>query len=530
MKRTVYPRKKQRALPTPSYEEAFRKSQQALRQFVQTVPVAVCILDRAERIYLEANKSFTDMVGLTRNQVLYQRDVKTPIGLGELNVNKILSRIDREESVQDLDLYIYTRAGKLIKGKIRAERVDYSGRPCVLVTFTQAARGEMRLRPPAHESKLAAAGEVGKALSEMIDLQEIYRRLAGGVLQLLPEVCTVYISLYDTRRKKIKCGYAEHEGEALDVSGIPEINVEGNASSLQAQVVRSAQPAIVHQFSQFKSEHKFTPHKPAESGMYVPMLAKGTVIGLVQAYSYRPGRFHKNDAALLGLIVNTAAIAIQNAQLAQNLERTNLDLTQTYEATIDGWTRALELRDFTTERHTQRVVTLTLELGKRLGLEGHDLVRVRRGAQLHDIGKMGIPDNILLKAGPLDETEWRVMRRHPVYAYELLRPIPHFSEIIEIPYCHHEKWDGSGYPRRLRGEEIPLSARIFSIVDVWDALSSNRPYRTAWPVHQVIDYISFQANKHFEPEVTKAFLDLVRGGGTPPPARALSAAGNGKRI
>ena len=241
------------------------------------------------------------------------------------------------------------------------------------------------------------------------------------------------------------------------------------------------------------------------------MIAAGVVIGVLQVFSFRPDLFAEPEAALISLMGNTAANAIQSNRLTYSLERTNQDLSQTFEATIDGWSRALELRDFSTERHTERVVSMTMELGRKLGLAEPDLVRIKRGAQLHDIGKMGVPDSILLKPGPLDEAEWRVMRKHPVYAYELLRPIPKFNDILDIPYCHHEKWDGSGYPRRLRGSEIPLNARLFAVVDVWDALSSNRPYRTAWPQRQVLDYIQRQSNKHFEPDITNAFLDIVKG-------------------
>jgi HD-GYP domain-containing protein (c-di-GMP phosphodiesterase class II) len=241
------------------------------------------------------------------------------------------------------------------------------------------------------------------------------------------------------------------------------------------------------------------------------MMAAGEVIGVLQAFSFKPNQYLESDAALLSLIGNNSANSIQIQRLTTNLARTSQDLSQTFEATIDGWSKALELRDFSTERHTERVVSMTMELGRKIGLTEPDLLRIKRGAQLHDIGKMGIPDSILLKPGPLDESEWRVMRKHPVYAYELLRPIPKFNDILDIPYCHHEKWDGSGYPRRLRGTEIPVNARLFAVVDVWDALSSNRPYRTAWPQRQVMDYIQHQSNKHFEPEITSAFLEIVKG-------------------
>src|SRR4030095_309227 len=148
-----------------------------------------------------------------------------------------------------------------------------------------------------------------------------------------------------------------------------------------------------------------------------------------------------------------------------------------YDSTIEGWSRALDLRDRETEGHTIRVTEMTLKIARIAGMADAELVHLKRGALLHDIGKMGIPDAILLKPDKLETEEWVIMRRHPVYAYELLLPIEYLQPSLDIPYCHHEKWDGSGYPRGLKGEQIPLAARLFAVIDVWDALRSDRPYR-----------------------------------------------------
>jgi putative nucleotidyltransferase with HDIG domain len=188
-------------------------------------------------------------------------------------------------------------------------------------------------------------------------------------------------------------------------------------------------------------------------------------------------------------LASTAAISIDNATLFSELQRANIELSMSYDATIEGWSRALDLRDQETEGHTQRVVQMTLELANDLGITGKELMHVRRGALLHDIGKMAIPDSILLKPGPLTDEEWVIMRQHPVYAYQLLHPIPYLRQALDIPHCHHEKWDGTGYPRRLKGTQIPLAARIFAIVDVFDAITSDRPYRNAMSVDEAVDYI-----------------------------------------
>lgn len=517
MKRSIYSSKK--IINARSREEQFyRRSQDNLPQIIRHLPVAACIIDRQSRIYLEANERFVELVGVSREAVVGQREEDLPAGLGIANLDKILSNLNQGDVCADYNLLLFNQKGRLIKTQVNAAAVRCLGRPAVLVSLSPLRRETFLPRSTEQDTRLAAAGEIGRSLLELIDLPEIYRRLAASIYQLNPAVNTIYVSLFDGRRKRLVCAYAEHERVPLDASLVPDIHLdEQGEQCLQSQVVLTGNAQAIDDLQSIyplsHRNHTYkAPGKPPRSAVYLPMSSKGAKIGLVQIHSQQPGRFTQTDTALFGLVVNTAAIAIRNAQLAQNLERTTLDLAQTYDATIDGWTRALELRDFTTERHTQRVVSITLELSKKLGLDERDLLRVRRGALLHDIGKMGIPDQILLKPGPLDDSEWRIMRRHPVYAYELLRPIPHFNEILEIPYCHHEKWDGSGYPRRLRGEEIPLSARIFSIVDVWDALSSNRPYRAAWPSNQVVDYINYQSNKHFEPEVTRAFLDLVRSG------------------
>ena len=182
-----------------------------------------------------------------------------------------------------------------------------------------------------------------------------------------------------------------------------------------------------------------------------------------------------------------------------------------YDTTLEGWARALELRDQETEGHSKRVVELTLVLARALGIPNEERIHIRRGALLHDIGKMGIPDSILQKPGKLSDEEWGIMRQHPVHAFNLLAPIQFLKPALDIPYYHHEKWDGTGYPQGLKGKQIPLPARIFAIVDVYDALRSDRPYREAWSQEKIIEHLREQSGKHFDPEVVKAFLPMVNG-------------------
>ena len=184
-------------------------------------------------------------------------------------------------------------------------------------------------------------------------------------------------------------------------------------------------------------------------------------------------------------------------------------LAEAYDTTLKGWANALELRDKETKDHSQRVVNLTIKLAQAMGIEGDELIHIRRGAILHDIGKMGIPDEILRKPGKLTPSEKKIIEKHPIYSSQLLSGIPYLKKAMDIPCCHHERWDGKGYPQGLKGEEIPLTARIFAVVDVWDALLSDRPYSKAWSRDDVITHIRDESGKHFDPEVVKAFLDLV---------------------
>lgn len=241
----------------------------------------------------------------------------------------------------------------------------------------------------------------------------------------------------------------------------------------------------------------------------VPLIAKGQVKGVLEVFHRTPLYPDEEWLNFLEALAQQAAIAIDNAQLFESLQRSNLELMLAYDATIEGWSRALDLRDEETEGHTQRVTDLTLRLARAMGVGEAELVHIRRGALLHDIGKMGVPDRILLKPGPLTEEEKEIMRRHPQYAYEMLQPVEHLRPALDIPYCHHERWDGSGYPRRLKGEQIPLAARIFAVADVFDALTSDRPYRPAWSREAALEHIRQQAGKDFDPRVVEVFLRLI---------------------
>ena len=231
----------------------------------------------------------------------------------------------------------------------------------------------------------------------------------------------------------------------------------------------------------------------------------------MEIFNRKPIAVDGEQTGFLETLATQAAIAIDNSQLFSDLQRSNFELEMAYDATIEGWSRALELRDRETEGHTLRVTDMTIQLAQAMGVRGEELTHIRRGALLHDIGKMGVPDRILLKPGKLTDEEWKTMKQHTAYAYEMLWPIQFLRPAVDIPHYHHEHWDGTGYPSQLKGEQIPLSARLFAVADVWDALTSDRPYRKAWTEEKAFDYITSNVGKHFDPRVVETFLEFRNG-------------------
>ena len=241
----------------------------------------------------------------------------------------------------------------------------------------------------------------------------------------------------------------------------------------------------------------------------MPLMVESKLIGVLELFHHTPMQPDEDWMRFLEILAGQAAIVIEHIQLVNDLQTANQELLKAYDATIEGWSQAMDLRDKETEGHTQRVTALTLLLSEELGLTGGELLQVRRGALLHDIGKLGVPDSILHKPGPLTEEEWVVMKKHPIYAKHMLENIKYLIPAMDIPYCHHERWDGSGYPRGLKGEEIPLVARVFAIIDVWDALTSERPYRAAWSKEKTLQYIENESGAYFDPKILEVFIQKI---------------------
>lgn len=294
------------------------------------------------------------------------------------------------------------------------------------------------------------------------------------------------------------------------VRGLPTVPRHADAT-LAGRIALTRNPIILNDLHHPTIEHPgVTNLLRAGFAAYagVPLIARGKVVGVIEVLSREPLDTSADWIDVIQTLASQAAIAVDNAQMFAELEHRNLELRLAYDATIEGWAHALDLRDRETEGHSRRVTELTVALCTHLGFTAEQIVQVRRGALLHDIGKMGVPDAILLKPGPLTPDEWREMRKHPGYAVDLLHPIEFLRPALDIPQYHHEKWDGSGYPHGLSGHAIPLAARAFAVVDVYDALTNDRPYRAAWTRERAIAHIQEQSGTHFDPDVVAVFLRL----------------------
>ena len=348
--------------------------------------------------------------------------------------------------------------------------------------------------------------EIDKTITSNYDLDRMLTILLREVRQQL-DIDVAVIFLYDKDEKVFR--YVDSLGlqkiELKDTIFDLHNSLAGKAADYGRSIHTPAIEGLI--------EPSFLPlleEEEIKDCFAFPLLTKGKVIGVIELWHRSikvPGSgWMKFAETLAGQI----AIAIEYSQLVSGLREANEDLRQAYDATIEGWSLAMDLKDRETEGHTRRVTKLAIDLAKRIGIQGEALDHIRRGALLHDIGKMGIPDSILLKPGRLTDEEWIVMKKHPIFAFDMLNTIDYLRPAIDIPYLHHEKWDGSGYPLGLKGEDIPISARLFALVDVFDALTNDRPYRPAWTVEKTLSYIMENSGIHFDPEITPVFIAMIR--------------------
>ena len=350
-------------------------------------------------------------------------------------------------------------------------------------------------------ARISTLREIDIAVSSTLDLRIT---LAILIDKIIAQLCVDAADLLLLDPRTLTLTLATGKGRKKP-GGLPQ-RLDGDYAG---RAVREQSPVTVVSLAE-RSDSFATDLKEEGFCSYhaVPLISKGVVKGVLELYSRATFDPDLELEEFLEALALQTAIAIENDKLFEEIQRSNLELLLAYDTTIEGWSRALDLRDSATEGHSRRVTEMTLRIARLLGMSNDDLVHVRRGALLHDIGKIAIPDSILLKPGPLSDEEWVLMRRHPEFARDLLYPIAFLRPALPIPLYHHERWDGAGYPRGLKGEEIPLVARIFAVVDVWDATISDRPYRPAWTAEQVRENIRSLAGTHLDPAIVELFLSM----------------------
>lgn len=352
------------------------------------------------------------------------------------------------------------------------------------------------------ESQLGALIGVGRTINSSL-----------GLKRVLEEVMDSLIELMRAERGFLMLRDANGNLEERIARGIDRSDVDKEEHKISRTIVEkvvTTSEAILTTNAQedprFENQMSVAAYR-LRSILCSPLKIKNRLIGVIYVENRaHAGIFKERDLGLLTAFSDQAAVAIDNAQLFDDLQASNKELQDAYKATLEGWVHALDLRDKETEGHTQRVTVLTERLARSMGVGEDELVHIRRGALLHDIGKMAIPDGILLKPGPLTDEERELIKQHPIYAFEMLDKIEFLRPAIDIPHYHHEKWDGTGYPDGLSGKDIPFAARIFPVIDVYDALVSNRPYRKAMPIEEVRTLIKADSGKHFDPQVVEAFM------------------------
>jgi PAS domain S-box-containing protein/putative nucleotidyltransferase with HDIG domain len=354
--------------------------------------------------------------------------------------------------------------------------------------------------------ELSAVHAIDSAVTRHLDQQQIFDVLVEQAHNRLGvDAVAVLLLDPDTQELVYAFGRGFHTQAVQETRLSPGQSLAGQAA-LEKRLVQSAD--LQHEEEELIRQAIWQA-EGFSSYFALPLLVEDVIIGVLEVF-HRSSLVPDDDwLRFLRVLAGQAAIAIDSNRLFEDLRLANAEILNAYESAIEGWSQAMDLRDKETEGHTLRVTEMTLALARALGVAEQDLVHIRRGGLLHDIGKLGVPDHILLKPGPLTDEEWVLMKQHPVNAYRMLTQNAFLQPALDIPYCHHEKWDGSGYPRGLQGADIPLAARIFAVVDVWDALTSNRPYRPAWTPEMALDYIREQSGQHFDPQVAAAFLDFV---------------------
>lgn len=488
----------------PGFPDEFRRTALAEHPHIQDAianGAAVILPDTATSDLTRAEREISESRGL--RSILY-----LPLMIGRKAIGVlILASVNaiRTFSEEEINLY-HGFAGQAAQIVENVRLYESTRNYAAELEIQVAERKRAEEKTQQQLKRLNAMHMIDTAISSSFDLHYVLQIVLEQVLsQLGVDAGTVLLLSPETR----KVEYAASLGFHSNICEHTSLNIGEGYASRAVQEHKT-----IHVSACMEENGRLASSLHWEGENFVdyyglPLIVKGEAKGVLEIYHrsiLHPDSEWHNFAETLA---SQAAIMIEHAQLFSELQQSNLELLAAYDATIEGWSRAMDLRDRETEGHTQRVTSLAVALARHMGIPEAQIVHIRRGALLHDIGKLGIPDKILLKSGALTNEEWMFMRKHPQLAYEMLADVHYLKPALDIPHCHHEKWDGSGYPQGLKGEEIPLAARIFAVVDVWDAITSARPYRKAWSHDEALSHLREQSGQYFDPKIVQAFLNMI---------------------
>jgi PAS domain S-box-containing protein len=490
-------------------EEALRESESLYRTLVETSPDAVIVTDLDMRVRM-TNPQALRLLGVSSIAELTGKRWDDSFAPAQEDViQRVLETLRRTERVEGAEITLTPQGrpsfpAELSGSMLAGGRTKADAMLFLLRDISSRKQAECQIRQQLE--RLAGLRTIDAAITASMDLRVTLMVILDELTnRLQADAADVLLLQSNSQTLRFFQGRGFRFAHPKDLI-LPASRVYAGSAALDRK------PVILPDWAGGGEDPVRAGALQAEgfvSYVAVPLIAKGTVKGVLEVFQRRRLEPDPTWLNYLDTIAGQAAIAIDNAMMFEDLQRTNVELTLAYDATIEGWSRTLDVRDHAAEGHTRRMAEATIRLARMVGMPEGDLIHTRRGCLLHDIGKMAVPDEILLKPGPLDEREWEVMRRHPQSAFEWLSPVSFLRPSLDIPYCHHERWDGSGYPRRLRDEQIPLAARIFTLVDVWDALRSDRPYRLAWADDRIRAYMESLSGTAFDPALLSSFLEMV---------------------
>jgi len=475
-------------------EQAILESEEKFRTLAQTAAAGIFIYKKGPFVYV--NPMWTEITGFSEDELGRMNFLDMVTTSSKDQVEKYYQeRLQNDTSVKRYETQILTKSGQKKWVDITTSGILYEGEQAFIGTAVDITDRKQK------ENELEMVAKISEALRVAMTRDEIRPTVLREVMNFL-EIDGALISTIE-RGKDLK--YLDRAMGCWSPLDMMTMKV---SEGLTGYIIITGK-TYVNNHASHDPHFAFPEYLTNLSSVAgVPLITKGETIGALLVGSAHI--LSDNEIRLLKTIGDMTASAIHRSDLYEQTSLQAYELKQAYDATLEGWAHALELRDKETQGHSLRIANMTIKLAKHMGYKPEDLENVRRGALLHDIGKMGVPDTVLLKPGSLTEDEWTLMRKHPEYAREMLIDLPYFKDAIDIPYCHHEWWDGSGYPRGLKSTEIPLVARIFAIVDSWDALISDRPYRKAWSKRDALSHIIDQSGNHFDPDVVNAFVQMLR--------------------